>query len=172
MSTPESIPPAELPPPPSPPTVVAPAPAVPVRIDKSPWVALLLSLVLPGLGQLYNGQIAKGLTFFVAFSGCIYLIVEGNPMPFAVFLPFILFWNMIDAYRSATIINLRGTASALDDDGVESPGWGVGIAVMGVLLLLNNLGWLRLSALVPYWPVLLIAAGLALLRKATTGKPV
>jgi TM2 domain-containing membrane protein YozV len=172
MSSPESIPPAELPPPPPPPTVVAPAPVLPVRIDKSPWVSLLLSMVLPGLGQLYNGQVAKGLTFFSAFSGCIYLIVEDHPMPFAVFLPFILFWNMIDAYRSATAINLRGTAAALEDDGVESPGWGIGIAVIGALLLLNNLGWLRLGALVPYWPVLLIAAGLALLRKATTRKAV
>jgi hypothetical protein len=77
---------------------------------------------------------------------------------------------MIDAYRSATVINLRGTAASPEDDGVESPGWGIGIAVMGLLLLLNNMGWLRLAALVPYWPVLLIAAGLVLLRRATARK--
>ena len=170
MSSPDPIPPAEFPPVPPAPTVVAPLSPTP-RIDKAPWVALLLSLVLPGLGQLYNGQVAKALCFFAGFSGSIYLMVEGNPLPFAVFLPFIIFWNMIDAYRSATIINQRGTASALfEEDDAESPGWGIGLAVMGALLLLNNLGWLRLSAVLPYWPVLLIVAGLLLLRRSAQRK--
>jgi cell wall-active antibiotic response 4TMS protein YvqF len=30
---------------------------------------------------------------------------------------------------------------------------------MGLLLLLNNLGWLRLAALARYWPLALIVAG-------------
>src|SRR5262249_49730325 len=104
MSSPEMTPPAEVPPPPPPPpaTVVTPAAVIPP--GKAPWVALLLSLLMPGLGQIYNGQFAKGLTFFAAFSGSIYLIVETNPLPFAVFLPFVIFWNMIDAFRSAELI--------------------------------------------------------------------
>jgi signal peptidase I len=32
-----------------------------------PVVAAVLSLVTPGLGQLYNGQILKGISFFLAF---------------------------------------------------------------------------------------------------------
>ncbi len=32
---------------------------------RNPAVAAVLSLVVPGLGQLYNGQLAKGIVFFV-----------------------------------------------------------------------------------------------------------
>lgn len=32
-----------------------------------PVIAAALSLVTPGLGQLYNGQILKGIIFFLAF---------------------------------------------------------------------------------------------------------
>lgn len=169
MSSPETTPPAEYPALP-PPTVVAPAVAAPRR-SKEPWVALLLSLVLPGLGQVYNGHFSKAIFFFFAFTGSIYLAAEGHPLPFAMFLPFIIFSNMIDAYRSATLINTRGTAKAEEEeDDIESPGWGIGLAVVGLLILLNNLGWLRLSALVPYWPLLLIAAGLVLLRRSLQRK--
>jgi hypothetical protein len=168
MSSPETTPPAEYPALP-PPTVAAPTVAVP-RPLKAPWVALLLSLVMPGLGQVYNGQLSKAIFFFFAFSGSIYLIAEGHPLPFGVFLPFIIFSNMIDAFRSATLINARGTVKAEEEDDIESPGWGIGLAVIGLLILLNNLGWLRLSALVPYWPLLLIAAGLVLLRRSLQRK--
>jgi hypothetical protein len=168
MSSPETTPPAEYPALP-PPTVAAPAVTGP-RPSKEPWVALLLSLVMPGLGQVYNGQFSKAIFFFFAFSGSIYLITEGHPLPFAVFLPFIIFSNMIDAFRSATLINARGTRAVPEEDDIESPGWGIGLAVMGVLILLNNLGWLRLSALVPYWPLLLIAAGVVLLRRSLQRK--
>ena len=170
MSSPETTPPAEYPAPP-PTTVVTPAVVPPLpRPLKSPAVAMLLSLVMPGLGQVYNGHLSKAIFFFFAFSGSIYLITEGHPLPFAVFLPFIIFSNMIDAYRSATLINARGTAEVIEEDDVESPGWGIGLAVVGLLLFLNNMGWLRLSALVPYWPILLIAAGVVLLRRSMQRK--
>ncbi len=169
MSSPETTPPAEYPPPP--PTVVTPAVVPPIpRPLKSPGAAMLLSLLMPGLGQFYNGHLSKAIFFFFAFTGTIYLIVESNPLPFAFFLPFIFFSNIIDAYRSATLINARGTAQAIEEDDVESPGWGIGLAVVGLLLFLNNMGWLRLSALVPYWPLLLILAGVVLLRRSIQRK--
>jgi hypothetical protein len=169
MSSPEMTPPSDVPTlPPMPAAAPRPMPAVPMV--KAPWVALVLSLLMPGLGQVYNAQFAKAFAFFMAFCGSIILIIEGHPVPFAVFLPFIIFSNMIDAYRSAALINLRGTTPALEEDEAESPAWGISIAVMGVLLLLNNMGWLRLSAVVPYWPLLLIVAGLVLLRRSIQRK--
>jgi len=91
MSSPETTPPAEYPAPP-PTTVVTPAVVPPLpRPLKSPAVAMLLSLVMPGLGQVYNGHLSKAIFFFFAFSGSIYLVTEGHPLPFAVFLPFIIF---------------------------------------------------------------------------------
>lgn len=169
MSSPEMTPPAEHPAlPPTPPAAPA-APPTP-RATKEPWIALLLSLLMPGLGQVYNGQIAKALTFFAAFCGCIYVMAEGHPMPFAIVLPFVFFWNMVDAYRSAAWINARGLPTAAMEEEAESPAWGIALASMGVLLLLNNLGWLRLDDLARYWPVLLIGAGLVLLRRSLQRK--
>ena len=34
------------------------------RRPKEPWVAAFLSFLLPGLGQIYNGQLGKGILFF------------------------------------------------------------------------------------------------------------
>jgi signal peptidase I len=35
---------------------------------RKPWLAALLSFVLPGLGQLYNGQLNKAIWWFAAFA--------------------------------------------------------------------------------------------------------
>ena len=32
---------------------------------RQPWLAILLSIPLPGLGQIYNGQVGKGLLFIL-----------------------------------------------------------------------------------------------------------
>ena len=50
-----------------------------------------------------------------------------------------------------------------DDDAAESPAWGAVLMGVGAVLLLNNLGWLRLSSMQRYWPLVLIAAGGAFL---------
>ena len=43
---------------------------------KSPILALVLSAVLPGLGQIYNSQIVKGLLLLALNFGISYLIRE------------------------------------------------------------------------------------------------
>lgn len=153
-------------PPPLPPAVAAlpPAPGGYSRPPKSPAAATLLSL-FPGLGQIYNGQPAKALVFFLAWAGCIAAASEGEAMPFALMIPFIHLYNMVDAWRSASLINARaaGGARPAEEDSVESPAWGATLVALGLLLLAKNLGWLNLAALARYWPVLLIGAGAALL---------
>jgi len=49
---------------------------------KNPILALVLSAVLPGLGQIYNSQIVKGLVLLALNFGISYLISE----PFALVL--------------------------------------------------------------------------------------
>lgn len=64
---------------------------VDVGADKSPGVALLLSLLLVGAGQMYNGEVGKG---FLMLFGCILL--------WLAFLGWIInIWSMIDAYSHA-----------------------------------------------------------------------
>ena len=64
---------------------------------KSPGIALLLSLLICGVGQMYNGQVGKGILMLI---GCIAL--------WFVLLGWIVWiWSMIDAYSTAKQMNLR-----------------------------------------------------------------
>lgn len=110
---------------------VAPvAPVAPTTVKiKEPILSALLSFVLSGLGQIYNGQVKKGLCFlvldFLFAIGLIFLIFGGSMImglltfwagglgmcccfPF-IFLPFL--WRiyfMYDAYKVAVQINQGG----------------------------------------------------------------
>jgi TM2 domain-containing membrane protein YozV len=142
--------------PPLPPAGMAPPP----RPPKSPAFALFLSL-FPGLGQLYNGQVAKAFTFFFGWVGSIYGAAEISGIMFGPFIAFVYFFNLIDAYKSAVQINQRtlGGLAPVEEDTRESPVWGAVLLGMGLVLLLNNFGWINLASLERFWPVLLIAAG-------------
>ena len=39
---------------------------------RSPWIAGILSLLLPGLGQLYNGERPKGIALLCMTAGLAY----------------------------------------------------------------------------------------------------
>jgi len=83
----------------------APAPQiVVVRAPKSPGVAVLLSFLLAGLGQIYNGQIGKGLAFMIAylFSVALMWVLIGF-----ILAPILWIWSMVDAYRTAERINAQ-----------------------------------------------------------------
>jgi len=146
----------------SPPPLPPPAPAY-TRLPKNPILATFLS-GFPGLGQVYNGQPAKAVVFFGAWVFAIYGAAEINPMPFAFLIPFTYLYNLVDAYKSASLINQRflGGQRTVEDEAVESPAWGFTLIGLGLVLLLHNLGWINLAAVERYWPVLLIAAGVAL----------
>jgi TM2 domain-containing membrane protein YozV len=145
-----------------------------VKLPKNPILATVLSL-FPGLGQVYNGQPAKAFVFFAAWVTGIWGAAEINPFPFAFIIPFAYLYNLVDAYRSASAINARflGGGPVAEDEGPESPAWGGTLVVIGLVLLAHNLGWINLAAVERYWPVLLIAGGVAMVyvsmkkRKAT-----
>ena len=127
---------------------------------KNPWAAAGLSFFFPGLGQVYNGQVQKGFLFFIAFVGCIYGVVEINPLPFAFGIPFVYLFNIVDAFRSASLLAARAAGREDADDVVaESPAWGFCLIVLGAILLLHNFGFLSLVWLARWWPLVLIVAG-------------
>ena len=81
---------------------------------KEPVLSLILSLLIPGLGQAYNGQIKKGAILFIAFLAMLALIYATMwifigfcfmIIPFALWL-----FGMYDAYMEARNIN-RGEPS-------------------------------------------------------------
>ena len=70
--------------------------------QKSAGLAVVLSFFVPGLGQIYNGQIGKGIGFII-LGGVLALtmfILIG-------FILYPLFWiyNLYDAYSTAEKIN-------------------------------------------------------------------
>jgi TM2 domain-containing membrane protein YozV len=158
---------AEAPPPPR----VAP-PSYPVSTHRrSPALAAFLSL-FPGFGHLYNGEIGKALAFFSAFATCVFVMAEtdGGSVFFGLLIPFIVFYNMIEAYRSAERINLQSFSgvSALDQ-AASNQLWGWSLVVMGGLLLAHNLGLFRFQWIAKMWPLVMIGAGVALLRGTLFG---
>jgi hypothetical protein len=108
------------------------------------------------------------VTFFFAFVGAIYGTAEISPFPFAFLIPFVWCYNLIDAWNGAQDINRRTYRGEIvrRDAALESPGWGAGLLVLGLALLMNNLGWLRLAAIGRYWPLALVVVGAIFLYRA------
>ena len=71
---------------------------------KSAGLAAVLSFFISGLGQIYNGQILKGLVILVVqiINGVLTTILIGW-IPLAI----VWVWAIIDAYREAERINAR-----------------------------------------------------------------
>ena len=69
---------------------------------KSPIIALVLSLLFPGLGQLYNGQTNKGITLIIAYVvfWILSLILIGIILAILIWL-----YGMYDAFTSANALN-------------------------------------------------------------------
>ncbi len=155
-SGPQSVPPL-----PGATPALPPGTAPYVRLPKSPGLAAFLSL-FPGLGQVYNGRIARAFVFFFAWVGSIYLTSTGHEFPFAFAIPFVYLFNIIDAWKGASVANARflgGRVEPEEQPEIESPVWGGSLAFFGVLILFSNLGWLDLDSLARWWPLLLIAVG-------------
>ena len=70
---------------------------------KSEALALILSLLIPGLGQMYNGQVSKGAMMIVAAIVCAVLIFVFFPIG----ILYIVLWiyAMYDAFKDAKEYN-------------------------------------------------------------------
>ncbi|HPC28311.1 MAG TPA: hypothetical protein PKX17_06250 [Candidatus Methanomethylicus sp.] len=82
-----------------PPAAAAPPPA---EAGKSPVLALILSFLLPGLGQIYDGNAQKGIIMILAVIACAFLTL----FIIGIFL-YIALWlyGMYDAYKAAEEYN-------------------------------------------------------------------
>jgi len=85
-------------PPNQPPAIIAIAP-------KNPGVAAVLSFFFVGLGQIYNGQIGKGIVLIVAYIFSILLIFVFIGI---ITTPLLWIFGMIDAYQTADRLNRFG----------------------------------------------------------------
>lgn len=74
----------------------------PPPVLKNPGLAAILSFFFMGLGQIYNGQIAKGVAFIVGYTISFILMIV---LIGFVTTPILWIWGMWDAYKSAEKIN-------------------------------------------------------------------
>ena len=76
----------------------------PPKFYKNPGVATVLSFFFMGLGQIYNGQIGKGIIFIIlyAISWLLIFILIGF-----FTTPILWIWGMVDANKSAKEINKK-----------------------------------------------------------------
>lgn len=91
------------------PLPVAPAPngpyplGYPIAPPKNSGLALILSFLFAGLGQLYNGETSKAIPMLIGhFFGALFTLFcfLGAPALLGLWI-----WSMVDAYQSAERIN-------------------------------------------------------------------
>jgi TM2 domain-containing membrane protein YozV len=73
--------------------------------QKEPFFAAILSFLIPGLGQLYNGEVGKGIAYFLiaCVCGALIFVVIGF-----ILYPLWFIYQIYDAYASAVRINQNG----------------------------------------------------------------
>lgn len=108
------------------------------RLKSSPFLAVVLSLVCPGLGAAYNGQNSKALAHFGVFVGLFQMAILTNGAPLFV-LGFLGMWLFaaVDAFRTARAIKF-GLNPATDDALTKklagnSLVWAISLIVLGTL---------------------------------------
>jgi len=166
------------------------APATPphtvvVTTGPSAGLAAVLSIFFPfGVGQVYNGQYAKGLAhmlIFIALIGGISAADSAGAAAwygpvFGIALAFFYVYQIIDAARSAKAIQLGQPAP--DPFGLgrtfgagervniaRVPIGAVILIALGVLFLFNTMGFFHFYWISRLWPLVLIGLGVWLLIK-------
>lgn len=144
----------------------------------SPGLAFLLGLI-PGVGAIYNGQYAKGLVHVLVLGLMISIMnsdAAGGLEPlFGMLIGVFYFYMAFEAYHTA---RKRQVGEAVDEFSSliqlggqqnRTPWLPITLIGLGVLFLLNNLDLLRIRAVLRFWPVLLIAAGVWMLADRIMG---
>ncbi|HEY4361648.1 MAG TPA: DUF5668 domain-containing protein [Bryobacteraceae bacterium] len=138
----------------------------------SPGGAFVLGLI-PGVGAIYNGQYIKGL-IHVVILGLLFGIansgVSDSVTPVVVLMIIGFFaYQAFEAFHTAQkrrmglpVEEMSGLAAA-NPQGARFPAAPVILIGLGVVLLLDNLGYLELRRILRFWPALLIGLGVYML---------
>jgi len=140
----------------------------------SPGVGLALGFI-PGVGAIYNGQIAKAMVQVLIFGSLIALSNKvGSPMDtiFGLGAAAFYFYMVIDSYQTALAKQFGQPVPewfGLGDMKMNAPIGAALLIGLGALFLLDNLGIPVFYHLGKYWPVLLIVIGVLLLQRRLGG---
>jgi hypothetical protein len=158
---------------PEPPPAFVPQPvasAVPSPVGhKNPMLAAVLSL-FPGVGNIYNGLYMRGVTFFLVIACLIGIVSDGRHPLFGLAIAFFWLFNVIDAYRQATLINYgyAQDLGLLDMPKVPRAGQGglmagILLSLVGLVAIADQYLEIRLDWIFNLWPFALVAIGVWLI---------
>jgi len=135
----------------------------------NPGLALFLGFI-PGVGSIYNGQIAKAMVQVLIFGS---LIALGNRVrgPFDTIFGLgaaaFYFYMVIDSYQTARRRQLGQPAEewlGLGEFKINAP-VGAGLLIgLGALFLLDNFGIPVFESISRFWPIILIVIGLLMIQ--------
>ncbi len=158
------------------------------RRRKAPALAAILSL-MPGLGQVYVGYYVRGFIHVIVVASTITLLANGgrhgmeeevargtfNVAPLlAFFLSFFWLYNVIDAWRLASLYNEALLSARTGDLKVDLPlpnaggalTGGIVLVAVGLLLFLNTMFDMPLDWLRNWWPLAPVGFGIYLIAQA------
>jgi hypothetical protein len=158
--------------------VGGPPPGTRPDLGISPGLAFILGMI-PGVGAIYNGQYAKGLTHVVLFGLLISLIENAHSFAplFGMLIAVFWFYMAFEAYHTA---KRRQLGQAVDEFSSLFPSHARGagtlvapvvLVVLGVLILMSNLNLVDFEHVMRFWPVGLIVLGGYLLYLRSASKP-
>ena len=143
----------------------------------NPGAAFALGLI-PGVGAIYNGEYVKAAVHVLIFGTLIslqHLTRAGQPLiglliaAFYCYMPFDAYYTAKKRKMRAEGIELETPIDRLQQQFGEAKDrdlWGgIALVVLGSLFLLGNLDVLDMERVARLWPVLLVVAGLWLLKK-------
>lgn len=154
----------------------------------NPGTACALGFI-PGLGAVYNGEYIKGLIHVVIFGGLIAIMSNSDNMPdgitamIAILFAVFYCYMPIEAYRTARAKRMGLPVTGFFGETVAPPTTPAGagsapvrrnhtgsiiLILVGVFLLLATSGVLSSRWMWNFWPLALIAIGVALIFKRRT----
>lgn len=145
-------------------------PPVAMPVSRSRPRRAAVFAIIPGLGAVYNRQNVKALAHFVAIVGLFQMADITNLAFFGV--AGMVFWaySILDAYRTAEALQ-AGVSSAEDEERLRrmlqenTVGWGLLLVGIGTLFFVSNLNIFQFQLeMRRLWPVILIGAGVYLIR--------
>lgn len=154
------------------------------RPQKSPALAVILAIIAPGTGAMYNRQLTKGLIYMIIIAGLISTLTLSPPV-FVILLSSLLIfgfyiYQIFEAAQTAQAIN-RKALMGEEEEEVEveefpeaikagSIFWGIILLLLGVFLLLANFEVISYSTAWQFWPVVVIVIGIKLIADFVSTK--
>ena len=142
---------------------------------KLPILATILSLI-PGLGQVYVGLYVRGFTHAIIVAVLITFLANTHAdemIPLAsLFMVFFWLYNVIDAFRQATMYNQALEGGRLDEPEIRATAFrgsiagGAALVIVGSVFLVHTAFDVPLEWIEDWWPLAPILLGVFLIARA------